>query len=74
MTGVLVTPVCVEDNGTPVTATDLRYSIVEGNTTLFSIDEVTGEFSVVDQPFDYEEKPWYFVKLSCVLTSDPSKN
>ena len=36
MTGVILTPICVEYNGTAVTATDLRYSIVEGNTTLFT--------------------------------------
>ena len=72
---VIRPPVCVEDDRTPVNnTTDLTYSILEGNTTLFSIDNKTGEFSVADVPFDYEEQPWYLVKLSCFLTSDPSKN
>ena len=75
ITGVVVTAACINDNGTPVDdVSDLRYNIVEGNTSLFSINEMTGDFSVADQSFDYEEQPWYLVRLLCYLNSNLSKN
>ena len=73
--GVLVTPTCIGDGGTPLADPgDLRYFILYGDVGLFSMDEMTGEFSVVDQPFDYEEQPWYLVGLLCYLESDSSEN
>ena len=75
VTGVVLTTTCSHSNGTPVAdPSDLRYSILEGDSTLFSIGESSGEFSVADQPFDYEEQPWYLVHLLCYLDSDPSSN
>ena len=75
VSGVVLTTTCSHSNGTPVVdPSDLRYSILEGDPTLFSIGESSGEFSVADQPFDYEEQPWYLVHLLCYLDSDPSSN
>ena len=75
VSGVVLTTTCSHSNGTPVAdPSDLRYSILEGDPTLFSIGESSGEFSVADQPFDYEEQPWYLVHLLCYLDSDPSSN
>ena len=75
VTGAVLTTTCSHSNGTPVVdPSDLRYSILEGDSTLFSIGESSGEFSVADQPFDYEEQPWYLVHLLCYLDSDPSSN
>ena len=75
ISGVVFTTACTEDDGNPVAdSSDLRYSVIEGGEGVFSIDVMTGEFSVVDQPFDYEEQPWYLVSLLCYLNSDPSKN
>ena len=72
-TGVLVNVSCSSsDNTSPA---DLRYSILSGaEGTAFSVDWFTGEFSVSERPFDYEEQPWYSVSLLCYLASDSSHN
>ena len=72
VTGAVVDTTCTGDGGTPVQ--DLRYSILEGDVNAFSIDVMTGQFSVTDQPFDYEEQQWYLVTLLCYLESDHSTN
>ena len=70
VTGVIVTVKCKEDDGTPLADNSVpTYSILEGGDDLFSIDAMTGEFSVVDQPFDYEAKQWYLVSIFCYLNS-----
>ena len=70
VTGVVVTVKCKEDDGTPLADNSVpTYSILEGGDDLFSIDAMTGEFSVVDQPFDYEAKQWYSVSIFCYLNS-----
>ena len=75
VSGVVFTAICSEDDGNPVAdASDLRYSVIEGGEGVFSINVTTGEFSVADQPFDYEEQQWYLVSLLCYLDSDPSMN
>ena len=75
ITGVLINVSCSSINNTPVDPTEVRYSILDGAVgTTFSINELTGEFSVTDQPFDYEERPWYLVNLSCYLISNTSSN
>ena len=73
-TEVVVNATCVNNTGNPVENSTILYSILEGNTALFSIDEVTGFLSVADVPFDYEEQPWYLVHLFCHLNSDPNAN
>ena len=74
-TAVLVTATCIEDADTSIAdSDDVRYLILFGGVGLFSIDEMTGQFSVVDQPFDYEEQTWYLVYLLCYLDSNPSEN
>lgn len=70
--GAAVTTTCTGDDGSPVS--DIRYSILEGDLNAFSIDVMTGEFSVSVQPFDYEEQQWYSVTLLCFLESDSSIN
>ena len=75
LSGVVVTTRCINDNGTPVVdVADVRYSIVERNAGLFTINTITGEFSVVNKPFDYEEQPWYLVRLLCYLNSNSNEN
>ena len=75
VTGVLETAVCVNNNGSQVSdPSDLRYSILQGNRTLFSINEITGEFSVANVPFDYERNSSYSVCIHCYLASEPSIN
>ena len=75
VTGVVATALCVDDEGNPVND-PLVYSIMDGYDTmsLFSIDSGTGDFSVADVPFDYEERQWYLVPIVCSLSSDPSRN
>ena len=72
VTGVVLTTTCSHSNGTPVAdPSDLRYfySILEGDSTLFSIGESSGEFSVADQPFDYEEHgTWCAFSATWTLT------
>lgn len=70
--GAVVTTMCTGDDGTPTQG--LRYSILEGDVNAFSIDVMTGQFSVSHQPFDYEEQQWYLVTLLCYLASDHSTN
>ena len=75
VSGVVLTAVCTQSDGNPVAdSSDLRYSVIEGDMGVFSIDAMSGQFSVADQPFDYEEEPWYLVSLLCYLDSDPSTN
>ena len=75
VSGVVLTAICTQSDGNPVAdSSDLRYSVTEGGVGVFSIDAMSGEFSVADQPFDYEEEPWYLVSLLCYLDSDPGTN
>ena len=75
VSGVVLTAICTQSDGNPVAdSSDLRYSVTEGGVSVFSIDVMSGEFSVADQPFDYEEEPWYLVSLLCYLDSDPGTN
>ena len=66
---------CVGNDGTPFPeGTDMTFSIIDGDTGLFSIDPVTGLFTVSESyPFDYEQQPFYIVTIQCNLTSDPSQ-
>ena len=73
-TGVVANAICVNNDGSPAEDSVLLYSILDGNSALFSIDEVTGQFSVADVPFDYEEQPWYLVHLFCHNSSAPNNN
>ena len=72
--GVVANATCVNNDGNPVEDSIILYSILNGNGALFSIDEMTGHFSVANVPFDYEEQPWYLVHLFCHLSSDPNNN
>ena len=54
---------------------EIRYSILEGaGVGTFSLNELTGQFSIADQPFNYEEQPQYLVSLLCYLDSNTSNN
>ena len=65
-----VTAVCVNDNGLTVNDS-LVYSIIEGNLSIFSIEEDTGLFTVADDAeFDFEEQQWHIVTIHCQLSSN----
>jgi protocadherin-16/23 len=51
----------------------IRYAVI-GDTTVGSIDETTGEFSVTLESLDYETQSRHSVSLLCYLLSDPSIN
>lgn len=76
VTGVLVTARCVNstDRSQVNNPSDLRYSILQGDIELFSINDITGEFSVANVPFDYENLPSYSVEIYCYLASHPNIN
>ena len=73
-TGVVANTTCVNNDGSPVEDSTILCSILDGNSALFSINEMIGQFSVADVPFDYEVRPWYLVHLLCHLSSDPNNN
>ena len=65
---------CKYNNGNSIDGDLLTYSIFEGDESLFSINSTTGEFSVADHPFDYEEQMKYNVTIHCQLLSDASQS
>ena len=64
-----VSTTCTVDGAT---SQDLRYTVLEG--AIGTIEETTGEFSLVTESFDYEMQSAYAVRLLCYLSSDPSSN
>ena len=57
VTGNVLSVTCTHRNSTPVAdPSDLRYSISSGADGRFSIDATSGEFSIADVPFDYEQR------------------
>ena len=70
-----VTTACTRSDGTAVTdSSDLRYSLLDGNQTLFSIGELSGAFMVAHEALDYEEQSSYLVHILCYLDSDRRSN
>ena len=75
VTGNVLSVTCTHSNGTPVAdPSDLRYSIFSGADGRFSINATSGEFSVADVPFDYQQNQLYVVRLLCYLDSNRDSN
>ena len=75
VTGNVLSVTCTHRNGTPVAdPSDLRYSISSDVDGRFSINATSGEFSVADVPFDYEQNQLHVVGLLCYLDSNRDSN